>query len=133
MEALRLDEALATDPPEPQNFTGRVRMQNLAAGGGTSELEYFAVYFEAGAHTRPHTHSTDQVLCYVRGSGFIWLAGEERQLVQKRGVVVVPAGVLHMHGATEAEAICHLATRAPGPTDWGPPVPDDWRRFTLEG
>jgi quercetin dioxygenase-like cupin family protein len=132
METLRLDEALATDPPEPQNFTGRVRIQNLAAGGGTSELEYFAVYFDAGAHTRPHTHSTDQVLCFVRGSGFIWLAGEERQLVEKRSVVVVPAGVLHMHGATDAEPICHLATRAPGPTDWDPPVPDDWRRYTLE-
>jgi quercetin dioxygenase-like cupin family protein len=133
METLRLDEALATDPPEPQNFSGRVRMQNLATAGGTSELEYFAVYFDAGAHTRPHTHSTDQVLCFVRGSGFIWLAGEERQLVEKRGVVVIPAGVLHMHGATDAEPICHLATRAPGPTDWSPPVPDDWRRFTLEG
>ena len=99
METLRLDEALATDPPEPQNFSRRVRMQNLAEAGGSPELEYFAVYFDAGAHTRPHTHSTDQVLCFVRGSGFVWIAGEERQPVETRGVVVIPAGVLHMHGA----------------------------------
>src|SRR5687768_5484008 len=127
MEILRLDEALATDPPEPHNFTGRVRMQNLAAAGGSTELEYFAVYFNAGAHTRPHTHATDQVLCFVRGTGFLWVAGEERQTVETRGVVVIPAGILHMHGASETEPICHLAVRAPGSTDWNPPVPDEWQ------
>lgn len=129
MDVLRLDEALATAPPEPENFIGRVRMQNLAAEGGTTELEYFAVYFDAGAHTRPHTHETDQVLCFVRGTGFVWIAGEERRLVEKRGVAVIPAGVLHMHGATQDESICHLAVRAPGLTDWSPPVPDEWSAF----
>jgi quercetin dioxygenase-like cupin family protein len=129
MEMLRLDEALASDPPEPQNFTGRVRMQNLAAAGDTSELEYLAVYFDAGVHTRPHTHETDQVLCFVRGSGFVWVAGEERRPVETLGVVVVPAGVLHMHGATETEPVCHLAVRLPGPTDWSPPVPDEWQQY----
>jgi quercetin dioxygenase-like cupin family protein len=129
MEIQRLDEALATAPPEPHNFIGRVRMQNIAAAGGTSELEYFAVYFDAGAHTRPHTHSTDQVVCFIRGSGFVWIAGEERRPVETHGVVVVPAGVLHMHGATDAEPICHLAVRAPGRTDWSPPVPDEWQQY----
>lgn len=133
MEILRLDEGLAKEPPEPENFAGRVRMQNISAAGGTSELEYFAVYFDAGAHTRPHTHSTDQVLCFIRGKGFLWIAGEERQSMEKGSVVVVPAGVLHMHGANDDEPICHLAVRGPGPTDWRPPVPDDWRRFTLQG
>jgi len=129
VDILRLDETLAGDPPDPANFTGRVRMQNLAGAGGTSELDYLAVYFDAGAHTRPHTHATDQVLCFVQGTGFVWIAGEERRLVEKRGVVVVPAGVVHMHGATDDEPICHLAVRAPGPTDWNPPVPDEWRPF----
>jgi quercetin dioxygenase-like cupin family protein len=100
-------------------------MQAIAADG----LEYFAVHFDAGAHTRPHTHATDQVLCFVRGSGFVWIAGEERQLVEEGSIVAVPAGVLHMHGATEDEAICHLAVRVPGPTDWSPPVPDEWQSF----
>ena len=113
-------------PPEPQNFTGRVRMQNLAAAGGTSELEYFAVYFDAGAHTRPHTHATDQVLCFVRGTGFVWIAGEERQPVEKRGVVVIPAGVLHMHGArkTSRSATSPSARRA---------RPTGARRFRTSG
>ena len=37
MELLRLDElrVAARVPPEPANFIGRLRMQNLAADGGT--------------------------------------------------------------------------------------------------
>ena len=132
MDILRLDEAQAAEPPNPEDFTGRVRMQNFGAAGGTSELDYLAVYFDAGAHTRPHTHATDQVLCFIRGSGFLWVAGEERRSMEQGNVVVIPAGIVHMHGANDDAPICHLAVRAPGPTDWSPPVPDDWRRFTRE-
>ena len=72
------------------------------------------------------------MLCFVRGTGFVWVAGEERQLVDEHGVVVVPAGIVHMHGATESEPICHLAVRAPAPSHWHPPVPDEWRQFTTQ-
>ena len=131
MDILRLDETLAVEPPNPGDFIGRVRMQNLATAGGTDQLDYLAVYFDAGAHTRPHTHATDQVLCFVRGTGFIWIAGEERRLVETHSVVVVSAGVVHMHGAMDENPICHLAVRAPGPSDWSPPVPDEWRQYAL--
>jgi len=108
-----------------------VRIQNISAATGAEGLEYLAVHFDAGAHTRPHRHATDQVLFFVRGSGFVWIAGGERERVEEGGIVAVRAGDVHMHGATEEEAICHLAVRAPGPTDWKPPVPEDWRAFTL--
>ncbi len=125
----RIDESQAGPAPEPQNFTGRVRMQNLAKAGGAEKLELLAVHFDAGAHTRPHTHPSEQVLYFVRGSGFVQLAGEERQLVAEGGIVVVPGGLVHMHGATGDEPICHIALRAAdGVTDWAPAdVPDDWR------
>jgi quercetin dioxygenase-like cupin family protein len=129
LEVQRIDEAKAAPPPEPENFIGRVRMQNLAGIGGTSELEYLAVFFDRGSRTRPHIHPSDQVLFFVRGSGFVVFPGEDEQPIEEGGIVVVAAGLLHMHGATEAEPICHLAVRAPGPTDWSPSVPDDWRRF----
>ena len=129
LDVFGIDEAQAGPAPEPQNFTGRVRMQNLAAAGGTSELELLAVFFDAGAHTRPHAHPTDQVLFFVRGSGFVAFPGEEEQRVAESGIVVVPAGLVHMHGATDAAPVCHIALRAPGPTDWDPPLPDEWRQY----
>jgi len=131
LDVQRIDESKAAPPPEPAYFTGRVRMQNLAREGGADKLELLAVYFDAGAHTRPHKHPSEQVLHFVRGSGFVVLAGEERQQVPEGGIVVVPGGVVHMHGATENEAICHIALRAAdGLTDWAPQdVPEDWRRY----
>lgn len=123
-----VDESQAEDAPA-QNFVGHVRMQKLAEQGGMKRVELLAVFFDAGAHTRPHTHPSEQMLYFVRGSGFVHFPGEERQRVDEGGVVVVPAGIVHMHGATEDEAVCHIALRAAdGPTDWAPgDVPDDWR------
>ena len=124
----QIDESQAGEAPA-ENFVGHVRMQKLAEAGGMGKVELLAVFFEAGAHTRPHTHPSEQMLYFARGSGFVQFAGEERQHVAQGGIVVIPGGVLHMHGATEGEAICHVALRAAdGPTDWAPEdVPDEWR------
>ena len=34
-------------------------------------LEIFAVFFDAGARTIPHTHSTDQLLYFLEGEGVV--------------------------------------------------------------
>ena len=131
MDVYRVDESQAVPAPEPQNFIGRVRMQILTKAAGMTKLELLAVHFDAGAHTRPHTHPSEQVLHVVYGNGFVWLAGEERQRIPEGSIVVVPSGVVHMHGATEEEPICHIAFRAAdGPTDWAPAdVPEDWQQY----
>jgi quercetin dioxygenase-like cupin family protein len=127
----RVDESKAGLPPEPGNFTGPVRMQNIAKEGGAGKLELLAVFFDAGSHTRPHTHPSEQVLHFVRGDGFVWIAGEKRQPISEGSIVVIPGGVVHMHGATEDGALCHIALRAAdGPTDWQPKgVPEDWQQY----
>jgi quercetin dioxygenase-like cupin family protein len=124
----QIDESQAGEAP-PQNFVGHVRMQKLAEMGAMKKVELLAVFFDAGSHTRPHTHPSEQMLYFARGSGFVQLAGEERQGVEQGCIVVIPGGVVHMHGATEDEAVCHVALRAAdGPTNWAPAdVPDDWR------
>ena len=101
MDVYRVDEMQAGPTPEPQNFTGRVRMQNLHQAAGMTKLELLAVHFDAGAHTRPHTHPSEQVLHVVKGNGFVWLSGEERQRIPEGSIVVIPGGLVHMHGATE--------------------------------
>ena len=55
-----------------------------------------------------------------------------QNLAKEGGVVIVPAGVVHMHGATDAGAVCHIASRAAnGPTEWDPSgVPAGWSRYT---
>jgi len=104
-------------------------MQNFAKAGRDDGLESLAVFFDAGSRTRPHGHPTDQLLYVVGGSGFVVFPGEEEQRVPESGLVVVLARLVHMHGATDEEPVCHLAIRCPGRTDWHPPVPDEWRQF----
>ncbi len=132
MEPLRIDESQAAVPPEPGNFAGRVRMQRLSDEAGSEDFEVYAVFFDAGAHTRPHTHPGEQVLHFLRGSGFVQLEGRERQKVEEGGVAVVPAGVVHMHGALEDGPLLHLAMRAAnGPTNWSPAgVPAEWAHLS---
>ncbi len=130
MEILRLDESLATEPPNPEDFTGRVRMQNLGAAGGTSELDYLAVYFDAGAHTRPHTHETDQVLCFVRGTGLHLDRGRGTGSLSRRAASSSspPASSTCTARRRRSRSATSPSAR-PGPTDWSPPVPDEWQQY----
>jgi quercetin dioxygenase-like cupin family protein len=128
LSVLRPDDAQAVPVPTPEWFVGRVRMQAREAGPGESDVR--AVFFDAGAHTRPHTHSVDQILHFVSGTGFVVFPGEERQLMPPGSITIVPAGVLHMHGATDEGAVCQLSILAAGRTDdWDPSVPDEWRQY----
>ena len=46
LETFRVDEAQSAPPPEPENFIGRVRMQNFARLAGATSLEALAVFFD---------------------------------------------------------------------------------------
>ena len=128
LDVFQPDESQAGPVPDPSYFIGRVRMHTRPAEPGETDIR--AVFFDAGAHTRPHIHSIDQILHFLRGTGFVVFPGEERQSMPEGSMAVVPAGALHMHGATDDGAICQLSILAPGPTDWNPSVPDEWRQFT---
>jgi 4-carboxymuconolactone decarboxylase len=129
LDVQRIDRELAGEPPDASYFIGNVRFQHVSGAIGASGVELVAVYFEAGARTRPHIHEMDQVLFFVDGEGVVVFPGEPEQRVPRGGVVSVPAGRLHMHGAPEEAPVCQVALWAPGETDWSPPVPDEWRRF----
>ena len=128
LDVFHPDESQASPVPDPSYFIGRVRMHTRAGQPGETDIR--AVFFDAGAHTRPHIHSIDQILHFLRGTGFVVFPGEERQLMPEGNMAVVPAGTLHMHGATEDGPICQLSILTPGPTYWNPAVPDEWRQFT---
>ena len=123
------DEGGEFTPAHPEHFTGTVRTIDLSDQAGLTGVEMLAVFFEAEARTKPHSHPTEQLLYFVRGNGFVTFPGQDEQIVAEGGMVVVPACELHMHGATEAGPACHVAARLPGKTNWAPRVPAEWRRF----
>ncbi len=134
LATLRLDEELAQAYPHPERFTGGVRHQWITQELGSAIFNGTAVFFEAGARARPHSHPVEQLLYFVRGEGVVAVDGGPDQLVPEGSLVVLPAGTPHMHGASDAGPACHLTvTPAPTQTDWLTDVPPAWHRFLSPG
>ncbi len=108
------------EPPAEltEHFQGRARLQPFPSpfAGGPA---VFAVHFEAGGRTRPHTHAAGQVLHVTRGRGVV-ANRDGRRTVGPGDLVVVDPGEWHWHGATPGEPMTHLTVQMTGPDtiDW---------------
>lgn len=132
MRSILASRADAEPHPRPEWFSGPVRIRTLNQGTASTELEIFAVFFDPGARTLPHAHSTDQLLYFLEGEGVVATLGE-RRIYRPGGMAVVPANEWHWHGATPTSPTCHLSIRPGGPTTWAPEVPmHDWEAY-MEG
>jgi quercetin dioxygenase-like cupin family protein len=99
-------------------------MHHLVSRDDSQDLEIIAVFFDNGARTRPHIHSTDQVLAVVEGRCVVADQDERREL-EPGEYSFTPAGKWHWHGAAMGHSACHISIRRPGPTDWNVPR-HDW-------
>lgn len=99
-------------------FLGDVTLKRVVWAGDSPDLELLAVWFGAGARTRPHIHDADQVLHVTEG---ICAYGDENgvTLVNAGEVITIPAGVWHWHGATPHAPMSHISIRKMGnTTNW---------------
>ena len=126
IEALR---ASASPHPRPEWFSGPVFVQPLNEASEAPGLEILAVFFDAGARTMPHTHSTDQLLYFLEGEGVVGTQADRRRF-RAGGMAIIPAEEWHWHGAIPASSTCHLSIRPVGPSVWAPEVPmHDWDAY----
>lgn len=103
--------------PGDNNFEGDVSLVTLVGADASGEVELLAVYFSAGARTRPHIHERDQALHFIEGQGIVATAGEKVH-TSAGDIVTVPAGLWHWHGASRDAAATHISIKQPGPTNW---------------
>ncbi len=104
-------------PDASHYFSGNVRTFMLVSKEQSTDLELLAVYFSAGARTKPHIHEKDQVLHFTEGRGIVATETEKR-VCSAGDIVTVPSGTWHWHGATREQAMCHISIRQPGGTNW---------------
>jgi quercetin dioxygenase-like cupin family protein len=69
------------------------------------------------------------VLLYTSGSGIVALDGGEDQRVETGEFALLPAGVAHMHGATEDGPACHVSIMREVDMDFDCPIPDAWAHW----
>jgi len=117
IEVVKPRRGQAGPPDRPEYFSGTVRLHHLVRPAEAGKVELIGVFFEAGARTIPHVHSTDQALYVVEGEGIV-ATERERRIIRPGDIAVIPASTWHWHGATRTSAMMHLSMRPAGPTDW---------------
>ncbi|OGO31954.1 MAG: hypothetical protein A2Z29_06135 [Chloroflexi bacterium RBG_16_56_11] len=71
------------------------------------------VTFSPGAKLNFHTHDSEQILYVTDGKGVI-ATREKEYVVTPGSIVFIPAGEVHMHGATASTSLTHLAVQKVG-------------------
>jgi quercetin dioxygenase-like cupin family protein len=118
MKLTKIDRTQAQpDTARKGYFDGTVKTLQLVGPNESNEVELLAVYFSAGARTRPHIHGQDQVLQIIEGQGII-ATETEKLMVSTGDVITIPAGSWHWHGATQNTAMCHISFKKTGPSNW---------------
>jgi len=117
MEIIKPDRTRAGAPDRPQYFSGTVLMQPLHTEQPPGSPEIVAVFFEPGARTVPHVHSTDQVLYFTEGEGLV-VTEQQRRTLRAGEIAIIPGGIWHWHGATKTKGAVHVSIKAAGPTNW---------------
>jgi quercetin dioxygenase-like cupin family protein len=113
----------------PDKFIGDVRVYSVSELLGTEEVRIRLVRFDAGARTRPHRHSRDQLLCFLDGPGIVAVAGGEDQRIEAGQYVLLPGGTVHMHGATADAPTSHISMMVFIDSDFESDLPASWQRF----
>lgn len=103
--------------PQPASlpiFTGTVAMARLTEGL-SEQTQVAVVRFAAGARTKLHTHTFEQILLISEGEGLV-TAADQRFLVHPGDIVVIPPGEPHTHGGTAESGMAHYSITPPGST-----------------
>ncbi len=119
MEVGRVDNTKGEPPAEvAEHFQGHARLQPLTSPF-TDGPDVFAVHFEPGGRTKPHTHRAGQLLVIAAGKGLVGTR-DGRRMVEAGDVVAVMPGEWHWHGATPSTAMTHITVQMRGPdsVDW---------------
>lgn len=94
-------------------FVGEVTVTPLFTPNEFRKAGAGLVTFAPGARSAWHRHPKGQTLVITRGTGWVQQQGEAKLEVKEGDVVWTPPGVVHWHGATETDAMQHVATQEP--------------------
>lgn len=98
--------------PESKNDVmvdkGPVFRSLLVDGRITGGYSSAIVSFSPGSKLKWHTHDSEQII-YVTGGKGVLATEKEQYTVTPGMIVVIPAGEVHYHGATEDTSFTHIA------------------------
>ena len=112
MQVIRSDEGETVDGSGGRMFEGGSVWRRAIAGPDTgvgTQMNFRIVNFGAGARTKMHRHTSDQLLYIVSGIGKVGTPDEEHT-VSVGDFAFIPAGEDHWHGAGDTGSpMSHIA------------------------
>lgn len=107
VQVLRSNEGESINRTGDAIFIGEVRARDLA--GGSADVSASVVQFAAGARTKMHRHSSDQVLLVLSGIGKVGDT-EHEHVIGTGDSATISAGTDHWHGAGDTGSpMVHLS------------------------
>jgi len=91
----------------------QVWAQAILEADDSSNFNFGIRIFEAGARTKFHKHSGDQILIITEGTGRVG-TDDETLTVVEGDVILIPAGENHFHGAPDATSMGHITITVKG-------------------
>ena len=79
----------------------------------SKNFNFAIVAFDAGARTKFHKHTGDQILIITAGTGSVGTDNETLTVVEG-DVILIPAGENHFHGAPDATSMAHITIQKKG-------------------
>jgi quercetin dioxygenase-like cupin family protein len=92
-----------------ETFTGDVKVKPWFPANEHQASSGALVEFTAGARSAWHTHPAGQTLVVMSGTGWVQEEGGVKRQIKAGDVIWTPPGVKHWHGATDQEAMSHIA------------------------
>ncbi|WP_235976969.1 (R)-mandelonitrile lyase [Sandaracinobacteroides hominis] len=90
-------------------FTGKATITGQFQREAPSRVSGAIVHFEPGARTAWHTHPAGQTLIVTEGVGWTQIDGGPKLEFHAGDIVACPADKRHWHGATDTQAMTHVA------------------------
>ena len=103
---------------EVQRVTPGVWREPIVVADSPDGLRVDRIHYPPGGHTHWHLHTREQVLYGELGRGWIQFEATHPTSLTPGGVIQVPVGMRHWHGAASDTSLVHLAVTAGGDTVW---------------
>ena len=87
--------------------------QEVLEAEDSSDFTFGIRTFDAGARTKFHKHTGDQILIITDGTGSVGTDNETLTVVEG-DVILIPAGENHFHGAPDATSMAHITIQKKG-------------------
>ena len=91
----------------------QVWAQAILESEDSADFSFGIRAFDAGARTKVHKHTGDQILIITDGTGAVGTDNETLTVVEG-DVILIPAGENHFHGAPDATSMAHITIQKKG-------------------